>query len=233
MLSKALLVVKSKAALAVLGVVLVGGGGAAVAAAAGVQVPVLSGLVGHTTTRTHDTGSDAASHAHSISVEGVLKSYNAGASTISVVEHGDTSATTVDVNSKTEVNGEHASSLADLAKVIGHKVQVQATRQSNGALLAWKITVAVATGSASSQDVGQGHGQNQQIQMQGTVASIGATSFVIKLPDGSTRTVTVSSATHFAGSAHKLSDLKVGDTVNVHGNVQNNGTITADSVEEH
>jgi hypothetical protein len=55
---------------------------------------------------------------------------------------------------------------------------------------------------------------------------------VINLPDGGTKTVTVSSATHFAGRTHKLSDLKVGDTVSVHGSAQSNGTVAATSVEE-
>jgi hypothetical protein len=225
MVSKALLVVKSKVALAALGVVLVGGAGTAVvAAAAGANVPVLSGLIGHSTTNAHTSGSDASSHAHTISVEGMLTGYNAGAKAISVVEHGDTSATTIDVNSHTEVNGERASSLADLSKEIGHKVQVQATKQSGGALLAWKITVEASTGS---------QGQDQEIELQGTVMSVGASSFLIKLSHGGAKTVTVSSATHFSGRVHKLSHLKVGDTVNVHGSVQSNGTVAATSVEEH
>jgi hypothetical protein len=217
-------VVKSKAALAVVGVLVLGG-----ATAVGLTA------TGHSTTQTANQGSDAASHAHTISVEGVLQGYNAGASTISVVEHGDTSATTIDVNSKTEVNGEHASSLGDLSKVIGHKVQVQATSQSSGALLAWKITVEAATdsnGQGQGNDHGQGHGQDQQTELHGTVTSVGATSFVIKLLDGGTKMVTVSSTTHFAGHAHKLSELKVGDTVSVHGSSQSNGTVAAASVEE-
>jgi hypothetical protein len=72
------------------------------------------------------------------------------------VEHGDKSATTIHVNSKTEVNGEHASSLKDLSKNIGQKVQVQATRQSGGTLLAWKITI---EGVTNSQGAGQGNDQ--------------------------------------------------------------------------
>jgi hypothetical protein len=235
--SKALLVVKSKLALAVLGALVVGGGGTAVAVAAtGGHVPVLSTLVGssHSANKTPDTGSDASSHAHTISVEGVLKGYSAGASTISVVEHGDTNATTIDVNSKTEVNGEHASTLSDLTKATGHKVQVQATKQSDGSLLAWKITVEAATGS-QGQDQGQnqGSGQGQQTELQGTVASVGQTSFVLKLSDGSTKTVTVSGATTFTGRAHKLADLKQGDVVNVHGTTQSGGTVAATSVEDH
>jgi hypothetical protein len=141
MLSNALLVVKSKAALAVLGVLVVVGGGTALALASGGNVPVLSGPAGHSTTKTHHTKKNTDSHAHSVSVEGVLKGYDAGAGTISVLEKGDKSPTTIHVNSKTEVNGEHASSLKDLSKNIGQKVQVQATKQSGGALLAWKITI--------------------------------------------------------------------------------------------
>jgi hypothetical protein len=237
MVSKALLVVKSKVALAVLGVVLVGGGGTAVAVAAtGGHVPVLSALAGHSTTKTADSGSDAASHAHTISLEGVLKSYDATAHTISVLGNGDTSATTIGVDSKTEVNGEQASVLADLTKSVGHKVQVQATKQSDGTLLAWKITVEGATGSQGQEQgsgQGSGQGQGQQTELQGTVASVGATSFVINLPGGGTKTVSVSKATMFAGRAHRLSDLKVGDAVSVHGSAQSDGTVAAASVEDH
>jgi hypothetical protein len=222
--SKALLLVNSKVALAALGVLLVGGAGTALAAAMGAQVPVLSGLMGHSTNSTHASSSNPSAHAHTISVEGVLTGYNAGASTISVVEHGDTAATTIAVNSHTEVNGDHAASLADLSKVLGQKVQVQATRQSGGGLLAWKITVEAASGS---------QGQDQQVELQGTVTSVGATLFVIKLADGSSKTVTVSSGTHFSGRAHQLSHLKVGDTANVHGTLQSNGTVAADEVEQH
>jgi hypothetical protein len=236
--SKALLVVKSKLALAVLGVLVVGGGGTTVAVAAtGGHVPVLSALVGntqHAAKKTPDTGSDASSHAHTISLEGVLKGYDAGAGTISVLGTGDTSATTIDVNSKTEVNGDHASTLSDLTKSIGHKVQVQATKQSDGSLLAWKITVEAATGSqGQGQGQGQSQGQGQQVELQGTVSSIGTTSFVLTLPNGSTKTVAVSSATLFAGRAHKLGDLKKGDVVSVHGTSQSDGTIAATSVEDH
>jgi hypothetical protein len=234
MLSKALLVVKSKAALAILGVLVVGGGGTAVAVTAtGGHVPVLSTLVGnapHATTMTPEAGKSASSHAHTVSLEGVLKGYDASANRISVLGNAATSATTIDVNSKTEVNGAHASTLSDLTKAIGHKVQVQATKETDGTLLAWKITVEASTGS---QGPGTGQGQGQQTELQGTVASVGMTSFVLTLPNGSTKTVTVSSATLFAGRAHKLGDLKNGDVVSVHGTTQSDGTVAATSVEDH
>jgi len=241
MLSKALLVVKSKAALAILGALVVGGGGTAVAVTAtGGHVPVLSTLVGnaqHSANKSPKSGSNASSHAHTVSLEGVLQGYDASAHTVSVLGNGDTSATTIGVNSSTEVNGEHASALTDLTKAIGHKVEVQSTKQSDGSLLAWKITVESATGG---QQTGQGQGPSQggqdpgqQTELQGTVLSVGTTSFVLTLQGGSTKTVTVSSATLFAGRAHKLGDLKIGDAVSVHGTTQTGGAVAATSVEDH
>ena len=240
MVGKALLVVKSKLTLTILGVVLVGGGGTAVAVTAtGGHVPVLSTLVGsahHAATKTPDAGSSASSHAHTVSLEGVLKGYDATANTISVMANGATSATTIDVNASTTVNGVHASTLADLTSAGGHKVQVQATKQSDGTLLAWKVTVEAATGSQGpGQGQGPGQSQGQPTELQGTVLSVGMTSssFVLTLPDGSTKTVTVSAATLFAGRAHKLTDLKKGDAVSVHGTTQGDGTFAATSVEDH
>jgi hypothetical protein len=238
MLSKALLVVKSKAALAILGVLVVGGGGTAVAVTAtGGQVPVLSALVGHapqSATKTPEAGANASSHAHTVSMEGVLKGYDASGNTISVLGNGAASATTIDVSSSTTVNGAQASTLGDLTKAVGHKVQVQATKQSDGSLLAWKITVEAATGTpGQGSGPGQGQGPSQQTELQGTVFSVGTTSFVLTLPDGSTKTVTVSSATLFAGRAHKLGDLKKGDVVSVHGTTQSDGTVAAATVEDH
>jgi hypothetical protein len=90
--------------------------------------------------------------------------------------------------------------------------------------LAEPFSVEASTGS---------QGQDLQIELQGTIMSVGAISFVIKLSNGDTKTVTVSSATHFSRPVHKLSHLKVGDSVNVHGTIQNNGTVAATSVDEH
>jgi len=155
MLSKVLSVVKSKAALVVLGTALVGGGTAAVAAAMSHQNS-LTGAHAGATVKTDATREADGNHAHTVSIEGVLKGYNAGAGTISVqVKHGK-STTTVLVNAKTRINGEHVSSLADLAKNIGHKVEVQADNQGNGTLVAWEVTVEDAAGGSSNK----GHGDS-------------------------------------------------------------------------
>jgi uncharacterized protein DUF5666 len=54
---------------------------------------------------------------------------------------GAKTPTTITVNADTKLDGQRASTLADLARAIGRKVQVQAQKQSNGSLVAWKITV--------------------------------------------------------------------------------------------
>lgn len=150
MLSKILSVVQSKAALAVLGVALVGGGGTAAAyAATGHQLPLM-GTHAEATAKPDTTHESGDKHAHTVSIEGVLKGYSGG--TISV-QSKDGKTTKIAVNSKTRINGDHVSTLADLAKNIGHKVEVQADKQSNGALVAWKVTV----GGADSDTSGKGN----------------------------------------------------------------------------
>ncbi len=150
MLSKVLSVVKSKAAIAVLGVALVGGGTVAAIAATGHQLP-LTGTHADATAKpdaTHDAGKN---HGHTVSIEGVLKSYSNGSIS---VQAKDGKSTTIVVNGDTRVNGDRVSKLSDLSKNIGHKVEVQADKQSNGTLVAWKVTVEGATGDASSHGDG-------------------------------------------------------------------------------
>lgn len=154
MLSKVLTVVKSKAALVALGVVLVGGGAVAAYAATN-QQNASTGTHANATGKSNATGKPGTTHDasgkhdHTVSIEGVLKSYNAGAGTISVQSQDGESATTVVVNAETRINGDAASALADLAKTIGHRVQVKADKQDNGTLVAWKVTVQGTTADAS------------------------------------------------------------------------------------
>jgi Domain of unknown function (DUF5666) len=220
MLSKLSLLVKSKVALAAIGAVLVAGGGSAAVAAATGHLSV-GGLPNAASTHTPDATEAAGAHAHTVAIEGTLKGFDSGAGTISVLGINDTTATTICVDSKTEVNGEHATKLSDLTAAVGHKVQVQATKPSSGscALLAWKVTVEGADGTQGTGGTGGngGNGQNGQKTIDGAVTSVGSSSFVIKLSDGTTETVTVSAQTRFAGRAHSLAGLKVGDTVEVEG----------------
>lgn len=254
MLSKVLAVVKTKAALAVLGVALVGGGGTAAYAATGHQLPLIGTHA--SATEKPDATHEADNHAHTVSIEGVLKAYNAGAATISVQTEGskpdatekpestDTpkstktpetlTTMTITVNAKTRVNGDQATTLADLAKNIGHKVQVQADKQSDGSLVAWKVTLQGAdgqTGSTNGDGKGNGDTSGQSHNVQGKIASVGAGSFVVKLADGSTKTVTVNAQTQFKGGAHSLTDLKANEKVSVQGTTQSDGSFLATSIE--
>ncbi|HEV2456922.1 MAG TPA: DUF5666 domain-containing protein [Ktedonobacterales bacterium] len=232
MLSKLSLLVKSKVALAAIGAVLVAGGGSAAVAAATGHLSV-GGLPNAASTHAPDASSAAGAHAHTVALEGTLKGYDSGAATISVLGINDTTATTICVDSKTEVSGEHATKLSDLTAAVGHKVQVQATKPSSGscALLAWKVTVEAADNSGGTGGSGSGQGSGHaQKTMDGAITSVGSGSFAIKLSDGTTETVTVSTDTRFAGRAHSLADLKTGDKVVVVGTDQGGGVLAAMSV---
>lgn len=100
MLGKLAMLIQSKTALAVLGVVLVGGSGGAVAAAA---------ATGHLTTRGVNLNSETAStktpdsHAHTVGVEGLL--VGCGANTLTVKDSAGKSWTFV-VSATTKINGD-------------------------------------------------------------------------------------------------------------------------------
>ncbi|HLZ22392.1 MAG TPA: DUF5666 domain-containing protein [Ktedonobacterales bacterium] len=227
MTAKLLTLVHSKIALAVIGVLLAGGSGAAVVAANHGQIPFTQSNT--TSTHTSDSHANTNDHAHTVSINGKLTAYNATAKTIAVQEKDATTSTTVSVDAKTNVNGEHATSLTDLTSAVGHDVQVQADKQSDGTLLAWKITVQGAD-SGSSHSSGSGSENGQQHQLAGTVVSVGTGSFTIKLADGTSKTVTVSSSTQYVGASHGFSDLKAGMHVTVQGTDQSNGTFAASQI---
>jgi hypothetical protein len=174
-----------------------------------------------------------------VAIEGVLQAYDAGAGTISVQEHGKTSTTTISVNDQTAVNGDRASSLTDLAKNLNHNVEVQADKQDDGTLLAWKVTVggpanpnAGGTPGNSGDNQGNGGQSTDQRPLVGVVSSIdiSTSSFVLTEADGTNVTVTVSGTTEFQGSAHALADLKAHMHVTVKGAKQTDGTIAATSL---
>lgn len=228
MLAKIASTLPSKLALAALGGALIIGGGATAMAA------------GHSHHATHETTSSAnGKHAHTVGLVGTLKAYDAGAGTITVDgkkasdgdEHsGDsstgsnssTSATgtfTIAVNSATRVNGEHAKTLADLAKAIGSKVQVQALDDGKGNLTAWKVTV-----GGKDEDQQAGH-------YKGTIGTVdtNASTFTLQPEQGNPLTIHVSPQTSFEGVAG-LADLKSGMKAEVRGTQQPDGSIEASKV---
>ena len=240
MLDKVALLLKGKAAVAVIGLIVAGGGGTAVAVAAQTHTGPFANTHASSTPAAHGSGSSNNIHAHTVAIEGVLQAYDANANAISVLEHGKTSATTVSVNDQTTVNGDQASSLADLAKHLNHNVQVQADKQDNGSLLAWKVTVggpanpnAGGTPGNSGDNQGNGGQSTDQRPLVGVVSSIdiSASSFVLTEADGTNVTVVVSGATEFEGSAHTLAGLKTHMHVTVKGSKQTDGTIAATSLQ--
>jgi len=80
---------------------------------------------------------------------------------------------------------------------------------------------------------GQG-GQNAASfrPVRGQVLSLGANSLTVKLSNGNTEIVVLSSSTAFMQSMQAtLSDVKTGDTVNVVGTQNSDGSVTAQQVQ--
>jgi hypothetical protein len=75
-------------------------------------------------------------------------------------------------------------------------------------------------------------GQHDGHEAEGTISSIdsGNSSFVVKTEHGASVTVIVNSATVFTDGLHSFGDLKTGMSVEVAGNPQSNGTLTATKV---
>lgn len=256
MLTKLAILLQNKVAVAALGAVLIGGAGATAAAAATGHLPLTQTHATATAGAEGDHGQNGDNQGHhEVSLEGTLKAYDATKKTISVLgEHDaqdseqdatpgatpgahdetatpeahetatpDAAPTTFAVDGNTRVNGDQASTLDDLAKAIGKKVQVQAEKQADGTLLARKVTVQ----GPGEQDTANQHGTNE---VQGTVASVAADSFVVKDKDGKQVKVSVNAQTRFQGTAHSLSDLKTGEHVDVQGAAQSDGSVIASSV---
>ena len=80
--------------------------------------------------------------------------------------------------------------------------------------------------------VGQ-NGQNQNFRpVRGQVLSMDNNSLTVKMSDGSTKIVVLSSSTSFAQSTKAaLSDVKTGDTINVVGTQNSDGSVTAQDVQ--
>jgi hypothetical protein len=162
MLAKVLTVVKSKVALAVLGVILVGGGGGAVAAAAssghlqglGLQLGVSRG------DSTHGK-SDNRGHA-----EGMLTACDATAGTITVTDAGGTASVFTVTSTTTFVGDIHGNNkggstgasnptftLTDLCALVNKvKVQVQATASTSGSTTTYDATKVTVEGQGTSGD---------------------------------------------------------------------------------
>jgi len=131
-----------------------------------------------------------------------------------------TSPFTIALNGDTKINGQ-AQSESDLAKNIGHGVEVQATEGTNCGLTAWKVTV---------QGNGDDNGSDHQAHVfVGTVGTVGASSFTLQPEQGNALMVNVSSTTRFEG-VKGLSGLTHGMHAAVMGTQPSAGSVTATMV---
>jgi hypothetical protein len=233
MISRLALLLKGKVILVIVGTVLVAGGGTTIAVAAtGAKVSIP--LVSQATSSVHQADSTSsaatASHGQDISqndghqAEGTVSSINSGHSSFTLTpEHG--ADVTVVANAQTEFEG----GLSDFTALkVGLHVEVTGTKQPDGSLLATKVE-----GQNESANNNQINNQDEN-GLSGTVMTIEVTdsSFVLKLSDSTTKTIEVSANTEFDGDGNfqSFSDLKVGQSVEVEGNLKSNGTIAATKV---
>ena len=119
---------------------------------------------------------------------------------------------TITVTDKTEIRlGSQKASLSDLK--VGDNVSLRETKNADGSYTVTLVVVRVPT-------------------VAGTVTAVTSAGFTIKLRDGSTKTVTVSSSTDYliAGSTGAKSDLSVGTGVQVEGTAGTGDAFTANVV---
>jgi hypothetical protein len=233
MISRLTLLLKGKVILAIVGTVLVAGGGTTIAVAATgakVSIPLVSQATSsmHQSTSTSSTaiassGQDS-SHHDGQQAEGTVRNINSSHSSFTLTPVNGADVTVV-VNTQTEFEG----GLSDFTALkVGLQVEVTGTRQTDGSLLATKVE-----GQNESANNNQNNNQDEN-ELSGSVMTIDATdsSFVLKLSDSTIKTIEVSPSTEFDGDGNfqSFSDLKVGQSVEVEGNLQSNGTIAATKV---
>ena len=228
MLDKLGLIIKSKIALAAIGATLVAGGGATVAAAAtGAHVPLIGQTQSSGAGQGHDAnddhGNDANKNQNEFEAKGNVASVNTGASSF-VLTLSDKSTVTVTTSDKTVFDG-GLTKLADLKT--DASIEVKGAKQSDGSVAASRV---------HGEDAADNENENEnEFETTGTVTSIDTTntSFVLKLSDGSSLTVTTSAKTEFNGDGpfHSLADLKTGMTVEVRGAKQSDGSVSASPVK--
>jgi hypothetical protein len=234
MSSKLTLLLKSKVAIAVVGAALVGGTGAvALAATQGkISLPgAATSAHGAEATHTPNPGSSE-SHGHTVAIEGTLvacsgSAPSGGGTQVICVQDAQGHVQHVTVTSATTIVGDQSLVKKPWSALLGRKVQVQATEQSGGSLVAWKVTIEGAPAGDGTPTPG---GQGQHAEAVGTIATLGQKTFTLTESGGGTQIVTVSSTTVYAGSVHGFSDLKVKMHVTVQGSLQSDHSLAANRI---
>ena len=103
--------------------------------------------------------------------------------------------------------------------------------------LMYQKTQASALGAAGRSNFAGRFGQSGQNAaafrpVRGQVLSMSDTTLTVKMSDGSTKIVVLSSSTAFMQSTKAaLTDIKTGDTINVVGTANSDGSVTAQDVQ--
>lgn len=160
-----------------------------------------------------------------------------------------TAPVTVALTKDTRVNGSNAKTLGDLCKSIGHSVEVEATKATDGSLTAWKVTVQGGdNGTGNGDNTGDGNNgsnggtggtgdhsgsQGQTIDVAGVASAVDlhALTFLLTPATGAPVKVVVNSHTEFEGNAHTLADLHASAHVKVRGTRQSDGSVLATRIE--
>jgi uncharacterized protein DUF5666 len=136
-----------------------------------------------------------------------------------------TASLTVSISPQTQFHGA-LHGITDLA--VGMLVTIQGTTHTS--------TGAIVASAVEEQHEAEGQVQQNQREtdeLKGTIDAVasGQSAFVLKLADGTLKTIIVSNQTEFEGSLHGIGDLAKGQQVEVKGSTQTDGTIVAASVE--
>jgi len=166
----------------------------------------------------------------SAGLQGTIASLNVAASSFVVTPQQNAAGVTsltVTVSPQTEFRGS-LHSFSDLT--VGMLVKLQGSAQTSTATF---VATEIEDEHEADDQENQHNGNHEGSQFKGTVDSVDSAhaSFVLKLTDGTTKTVTVSAQTEFEGGLHSLTDLAKGTQVSVKGTLQADGSIAASSVD--
>jgi hypothetical protein len=163
----------------------------------------------------HVAGSEASTddqgHSGDVELSGKVESVGRGQLVVA--------GKTIIVNGGTRILDGKNMTLALSDIKMGDSVDVEGTAQPDGSILASKIKL----------DADSHGGTGQQVEFHGKVTSVGAGQLVV-----AGKTVLVDTSTRILGGKNKtlaLADIKMGDSVDVEGSLQSNGSILASKIE--
>ncbi len=133
---------------------------------------------------------------------------------------------TIKVDSNTKIFDEKGAAITLAMLKMGDAVVVEGTTQSDGSVLAQKIRRSNGDGDGDGDDPGG----TQQVNFAGTVGTVGSSSLTVggKTVQVNFNTTIVDST----GANLMLSAIKTGDTVDVSGTTQSDGSIMANKIKD-